>query len=105
MTHVVKPKGGNWLLGSVEENLEGLKQSDLIKNVRYFHGPEFEKAREARIENLKQKGDEASLRIAKHLEDNIEEDKAKGALNQWVDKNLTNYVKNQMVRLMIQCVN
>ena len=93
---VVKPKGGNWLNGNVEKALEGLKQSDLIKNVRYFHGPEFEKAREARIENLKQKGDEASLRIAQHLENNREADIPKGALNQWIDKNLTNYVKKEM---------
>jgi PcfJ-like protein len=93
---VVKPKGGNWLKNSVEKSLEGLKESDLIKNVKYFHGPEFEKAREARIESLKQKGDETSLRIAKHLEDNRELDKNKGAINQWIDKNLTNYVKNQM---------
>jgi len=96
MAGVIKPKGGNWLNGNVEKALEGLKQSDLIKNVRYFHGPEFEKAREARIENLKQKGDEASLRIAQHLENNREADIPKGALNQWIDKNLTNYVKKEM---------
>jgi len=46
---VVKPKGGNWLKGSIERQLEELKESDLLKNKQYFHGPEFEKAREARI--------------------------------------------------------
>jgi len=93
---VIKPKGGNWLKGSIEDALKELKGTDLINNRRYYHGPEFEKARDARIEELKQKGDQASLRIAQHLENNRETDKPKAAINQWIDKNLTNYVKNQM---------
>jgi len=93
---VVKPKGGNWLKGSIERQLEELKESDLLKNKQYFHGPEFEKAREARIKELKELGNEGALRVAKHLEDSRESGKAKGAINQWIDKNLTNYIKNQM---------
>jgi hypothetical protein len=92
----IKLKGGNWFANEVENNLKGLKQSDLLNNIKYYHGPEFEKAREARIKELKEHGNEGALRVAKILEENIEPDKAKGALNQWVDKNLTNYVKNQM---------
>jgi hypothetical protein len=95
-THVVKPKGGNWFANEVENKLKGYKQSDLLNNIKYYHGPEFEKAREARIKELKEHGNEGALRVAKILEENIEPDKAKGALNQWVDKNLTNYVKKEM---------
>ena len=103
----IKLKGGNWFKDEVENNLLGLKQSDLLNNIKYYHGPEFEKAREARIKELKEYGNEGALRVAKILEESIEPDKAKGALNQWVDKNLTNYIKKEMgtpedpVRLMI----
>jgi hypothetical protein len=103
----IKLKGGNWFANEVENKLKELKQSDLLNNIKYYHGPEFEKAREARIKELKEYGNEGALRVAKILEENIEPDKVKGALNQWVDKNLTNYVKKEMgtpedpVRLMI----
>jgi len=92
----IKLKGGNWFANEVENKLKGLKQSDLLNNIKYYHGPEFEKAREARIKELKEHGNEGALRVAKILEENIEPDKVKGALNQWVDKNLTNYVKKEM---------
>jgi hypothetical protein len=67
--HVVKPKGGNWLTGSLEKDLEPLKR-----------------------------------RMTRAAEQNFDpaqgmtfgEIRAQDALNNWVDSNLTNYVKKQM---------
>ena len=84
--HVVKPKGGNWLNNSVEKSLY-----PLTKSVLNEHG----------IRNLgERQGQEVVDRY-------MEGHKKDVALNNWVNKNLTNYVKNQMgtpedpVRLMI----
>ena len=84
--HVVKPKGGNWLNNSVEKGLY-----PLTKNVLNEQG----------IRNLgERQGQEVVDRY-------MEGHKKDVALNNWVTKNLTNYVKNQMgtpedpVRLMI----
>lgn len=64
---VVKPKGGNWLAGSVEESLGGLK-ADLPQ--------------EAARQTMQGVG------LANH-------DRA-SALNSWIDKTLARYVKNEM---------
>ena len=84
--HVVKPKGGNWLNNSVEKSLYPLTKSVL---------------NEQGIRNLgERQGQEVVDRY-------MEGHKKDVALNNWVTKNLTNYVKNQMgtpedpVRLMI----
>ena len=60
---VIKPKGGNWLTGGVEDALKGLKRDTMMG------AP----------------GDT--------VEDVL---KKKEALNNWVDRNLTNYVKKEM---------
>ena len=67
--HVIKPKGGNWLTGSVEKSLSPLKQ-----------------------------------RMARAAEENFDprqgmtfgEISSMEALNNWIDRNLTNYVKKEM---------
>jgi hypothetical protein len=74
-THVVKPKGGNWLNNSVEEGLY-----PLTKNILNEQG----------IRNLgERQGQEVVDRY-------MEGHKKDVALNNWVNKNLTNYVKKEM---------
>jgi hypothetical protein len=77
---VIKPKGGNWLTGSIEKNLKPLKTrlaEAADQNIGFGQGMSFRELRE------------------------------QDALNQWIDRNLTSYVKNEMatpqdpVRLMI----
>ena len=73
--HVVKPKGGNWLNNSVEKGLY-----PLTNNVLNEQG----------IRNLgERQGQEVVDRY-------MEGHKKDVALNNWVNKNLTNYVKKEM---------
>jgi hypothetical protein len=60
-SHVIKPKGGNWLAGGVEDRLKGLKRFSAIN----FGG-------------------------GRTNENEV------SALNNWIDKQLTRYVKNDM---------
>ena len=87
---VVKPKGGNWFANEVENNLKRLKSP---------YDPDYA------LEDLRQLREQygelpAYARDEKLMLHNK-------ALNNWVDKNLTNYVKKEMgtpedpVRLMI----
>jgi hypothetical protein len=69
---VIKMPGGNWLTGSVEGALKGLKRNVSSENLANYT-PE-------QVAQLT-----ASGRLAKN-----------DALNNWVDRNLTNYVKKQM---------
>ena len=95
--HVIKPeKGGNWVNKQVNSALDKLKQDTLLKNKTYYYGPEHDKAVEERIKELKDIGSEGGLRVVKHLEDNKDKFKKLGALNQWIDTNLKNYVRNDM---------
>jgi len=72
---VVKEKGGNWLVNSVEEGVQGLKQNVLnelgLKNLAERAGADV--AEEVRV---RQQPTEA--------------------LNSWIDKKLTKYIKNEM---------
>jgi len=89
-THVVKPKGGNWFTGEVEKGLKGLKQrtpagndsTEMLRQMRERYTPEA-------MANM-QEGSRANI-----IENFVQLEKDV-ALNNWVDKNLTNYVKNQM---------
>lgn len=92
---VIKPKGGNWLSGQVEGALSGLKKRTEPYTHRNAEGwtvaPEYgQPMPEAEI---------AALRADPTWAQNQE-------LNQWIDKKLTRYVKNEMatpedpVRLM-----
>ena len=106
-SNVVKPKGGNWLAGSVEKVLDPLITKGVIANKEIPYGPEFDAAIIQRIADLK---DTANLpgykggagRVAKLLEDDLQDavsnqDRAKNAaINKWVQSNLTNYVKKDM---------
>ena len=72
---VVKPKGGNWLTGSVEGALQGLKKTTLGART-----PEELSAM------LDLPVDQAASQWSR----------PDAALNSWIDKQLTRYVKNQM---------
>jgi len=89
--YVVKPKGGNWLNRTVENELKPLKRSTVgsgdpaqtLSEIREQFTPEA-------IANLPEgAGKEHALQIIDQLEKDI-------ALNSWIDSNLTNYVKKQM---------
>lgn len=88
---VIKPKGGNWLSGQVENALRGLKKSGSFG----ANSPE----ELAGMMNM-------PLDEAQAFWRSEPANLSKQALNQWIDKKLTRYVKNEMatpedpVRLM-----
>jgi hypothetical protein len=70
---VIKTKGGNWLnSGSVERSLEGLKRKVTSENLANYTPEQAER-----------------LAASGRLDRN-------DALNKWVDRNLTNYIKKEM---------
>ena len=82
----IKPKGGNWLTGNVEKSLEDLKTNKTahkqLEEMRQVYPPE---------EMIRMSPETRATveRAFPHLENQV-------ALNNWVDKNLTNYVKKEM---------
>lgn len=106
-SNVVKPKGGNWIGGSVEQALDPLITKAIIANREIPYGPEFDSKIIQRIADLKEtasapgyKG--GSGRVAKMLEEDLQDpvstqNRVKdAAINKWVQSNLTNYVKKDM---------
>ena len=97
--NVIKPKGGNWL------------DDRLKRELQYLKSPERASGRtpEQEIERYRELLKDPSLTpvnradVERYLEDEIKE----SAVDQWVGRNLTNYIKNQMatpedpVRLML----
>lgn len=84
---VVKPKGGNWLAGSVERVTEPMKtpkiagqtpQERIVKHERLLTDPSLN-------------ADQLD-RVNYHLEVT----KGEAALDKWVDKKLNSYIKNEM---------
>lgn len=76
----IKPVGGNWLTGNVERALNPLKipaqtDEDITRTLRWMNVAE---------------GD-IPARVA-----NFDKSDPNRALNRWIDRNLTNYVKKQM---------
>jgi len=72
VSHVVKPKGGNWLTGSVEQAVKPLKRRVATENIDQYTPEQA-----------------ARLEASGRLEIN-------DAINNWVDRNLTNYIKKEM---------
>jgi hypothetical protein len=101
-SNVVKPKGGNWLNRSVEDELKPLLAKGMINNREIPYGPEFDVAIRQRIEDLKQAASQPDYkggagRVAEHLERELENPRTnEAALNKWIQSNLTNYVKKEM---------
>lgn len=86
MTNVVKPKGGNWETGAVEKALKPMKRNEKaaenLEEMKRVYPPE---ALAAMSPETRAQVD----RAIPHLEQEI-------ALNNWIDRNLTNYVKKEM---------
>ena len=86
---VVKPKGGNWIDEGFPSMLQPLKThpsllppEDALKMLNERYTPE---ALAAMPEDLR-----------RHAEHSIKQQKDKAALDRWVDRNLTKYIKNEM---------
>jgi len=79
----VKPKGGSWLNHSPEGFLKGLKSENRLISPSLFEG--FEQSAKDPTDPLQ----ERSIRRLREHNNEI-------AVNKWIDKNLTNYVKNEM---------
>lgn len=85
-SNVIKPKGGNWLTGGVEKQLGRLKMADKMN-------PEWYADRERWLEEAIAKGDERAVRAIK---EDVEVGRRNDAISNWIDSNLTNYVKKEM---------
>jgi hypothetical protein len=89
-SNVIKPKGGNWLTGSVEnalsplrpDMLSGQSAESVLKRMLETYTPEV-------LAN-------ASPGVRQNVMEGITHLERKVALNNWVDSNLTNYVKKEM---------
>lgn len=84
--NVIKPKGGNWLTGSVEGALKDLKTNsraaENLEEMKRVYPPEV----------MARMSDETRAQVERaipHLE-------KQAALNNWIDRNLGNYVKKEM---------
>jgi hypothetical protein len=69
---VVKPKGGNWQVGSIEKSVSPLRNKVATENIANYT-PE-------QVQQMQESG-----RLTRN-----------DAINNWVDRNLTNYLKNEM---------
>jgi len=86
-SNVIKPKGGNWLAGGVENRVGELKRktaggsdpADALRGMRETYPPETT--------------DPALLERQRPIMDRLGHDVA---LNQWIEKQLSRYVKNEM---------
>jgi len=80
---VIKQKGGNWLSGSVEDALRGLKLSNTRPDLEQVPHPT-----------------DPALYIARgpgeHFEIPYSEAAQESALNRWIDQKLAKYIKNEM---------
>jgi hypothetical protein len=88
--NVVKPKGGNFLTGSVERDLKPLKRPmnpDEVAEVE---------AHLAKIEPHYNLNDPRDVRQLADMRAHIQALKQNEAINNWVDRNLGNYVKKEM---------
>ena len=85
-TNVVKNKGGNWLSGELTVGLKDLKRSGSIT-------PENMATVQKEVQLERQAGNED---YARAIEQNLENAKRNNALNDWIDRNLSNYIKKEM---------
>ncbi len=85
-SHVIKPKGGNWLEKSISEELRGLKRNptaaEYLEELAKVYPPEV----------MARMSDETRAQVERA----IPRLKNEAALNTWVDRNLTNYIKKEM---------
>lgn len=88
---VIKMKGGNWLTGSVEDALKGLKRTSSGNVVRGVdQGLPIELSDLADFEAIAAAHPEHAAAL------NLSQKRSDAALNTWLDKKLARYVKNEM---------
>lgn len=89
--NVVKPKGGNWLTGNVEKQVGRMKMADTIP-------PEKLAEDQKAIDTAKRiMGDDPTAqRAIQQMENEMAVNKRNNAINNWIDRNLTNYIKKEM---------
>jgi len=84
--HVVKPKGGNWMTGSVEKEFGILKKNktatQALEEMGRVYPPDV-------VATMSPETRAQVERAIPHLQ-------KESALNNWIDRNLTNYVKKEM---------
>lgn len=83
---VIKPRGGNWLTGSVENALKPLSRREF--------GPESVQQQRDALEFARNRG--YSEEMIRELEQAVRQREAPLALNQWIKGPLTKYVKRDM---------
>ena len=88
--HVVKPKGGNWFGNNVEHELKSLKTPMSPNEVAGIE------AHLKKIEPFYDLNNPTDVRELANMRQHIEVMKRNEAVNNWVDRNLTNYVKKEM---------
>jgi hypothetical protein len=85
-SYVIKPKGGNWLDKTISEELKGLKRdrtaAESLEEMAKVYPPEV----------MARMSDETRAQV----EQAIPRLKNEVALNSWIDRNLTNYIKKEM---------
>jgi hypothetical protein len=85
-SHVIKPKGGNWLEKSISGELQGLKRdrtaAESLEELAKVYPPEV----------MARMSDETRAQVERA----IPRLKNEAALNSWIDRNLTNYIKKEM---------
>lgn len=88
--HVIKPKGGNWLSG---QNRLTVPENDLRRLKTLAGSQQREAELLAEVEEATKMGDQGYLNAA--LAD-LQRVRSFKSVNDWVDRNLTNYVKKEM---------
>jgi len=88
-SNVIKPKGGNWIGGDVENALKSLKRGEAAT-------PQEVAESRAYLDRARATWDPENQRQVDRMEREFELLRANDALNRWVDSNLTNYVKKDM---------
>ena len=89
MLPVMKPKGGNWLEGNVENSMKGLKRG---KNAT----PQEVAETRAYLDKARATWNPENQRQIDQMEREFALLRSNESINQFVDKQLTRYVKNEM---------
>jgi len=87
---IVKPKGGNWLVGQVEKQNQPIREklfggsdpADALAEMEKVYNPEI-------VPRL-------SEETRQTVEQSVEKLKPMVAINQWIDQKLNRYIKNEM---------
>jgi hypothetical protein len=99
--NIMKDVGGNWMSGNVEKAVSPLRQKldapkSLASTASYDPSENLAKIEKIWTPELIAEKEKHLPRIRTAVEEAKAELRPKAALNDWVDRNLTNYIKKQM---------